>query len=220
MSGVIHVINPNSSQSVTDGISDSVEPLRPLAEIRCHTLAEGPKGIESQAQADGVIAPMLNWGAGLNDAGAVVIACFGDPGLHAMRDKLDVPVLGIQESGVLTALTLGQSFGVISILRNSVGRHMRAFGAMGVRDRCAGDRPLNLGVAELADEDVTFERMKAVGTTLRDEDGADTLILGCAGMTTYRKPLEDTLGLPVIEPCQAAVAMAIGQAALGWHKNT
>jgi allantoin racemase len=67
-----------------------------------------------------------------------VIACFGDPGLHALRDQTALPVLGIQEAAVMTALTLGHRFGVISILPASVPRHLRSFGAMGVLDRLAG----------------------------------------------------------------------------------
>ena len=115
---------------------------------------------------------------------------------------------------ILTAMTLGQRFGILSILSKSIPRHMRYVGAMGVMDRLAGDMPLQLGVLDLADRDRTFDRLKTVGTRLRDEAMADVLILGCAGMTAYRTDLEDHLGLPVVEPCQAATAMAIGRVAL------
>jgi Asp/Glu/hydantoin racemase len=211
------VINPNSSQTVTDGIDRAVAPLRALGTpIRCVTLAEGPPGIESQAQADETIPHMLRLAASLEDeAAGFVIACFGDPGLHALKERTDKPVLGIQESAVMTALTMGQRFGVIAILPGSIPRHLRAFGAMGVMDRFAGDRALNLTVAGLAVPDVTLARMVEIGSALRDEDGADTLILGCAGMAQYRDTLQEALGLPVIDPCQAAVSMAIGRIALG-----
>jgi len=210
------VINPNSSQAVTDGIDHAVEPLRALGlPIRCVTLAEGPPGIESQAQADETVPHMLRLAASLEaEAAGFVIACFGDPGLHALRDRTDKPVLGIQECAVMTALTMGQRFGVIAILPGSIPRHLRAFGAMGVTDRLAGDRALNLTVAGLAVPDVTLARMIEVGTALRDQDGADTLILGCAGMAQYRAAVQDAVGLPVIDPCQAAVSMAIGRIAL------
>lgn len=212
----IIVINPNSSVHVTAGIDRAVEPLRSLGiPIRCETLTEGPAGIESQAQADLTIAPMLALAARLSgQAAAYVIACFGDPGLHALRDQTDRPVFGIQESAVLTALSMGQRFGVIAILRNSIPRHLRAFGAMGVAARCAGDRALDLGVAELTREDRTLARMVEVGQRLRDTDDADVLILGCAGMAEYRARVEAAVGLPVIDPCQAAAAMAVGRVAL------
>lgn len=215
------VINPNSSQRVTDGIDAAIAPLRAFGTpIRCLTLAEGPPGIESQRQADLTIAPMLALAAAQTDAAGYVIACFGDPGLHALRDQTALPVVGIQEAAVMTALTLGQRFGVIAILPTSIPRHLRAFGAMGVLDRLAADRALGLGVADLADPGKSLAAMIATGKRLRDEDGAHVLIMGCAGMAHYRDPLQDATGLPVVEPCQAAVSMALGQIALSLsHKR-
>lgn len=211
MSALI-VINPNSSQVVTDGIDTAVDPLRSFGmPIRCLTLAEGPPGIETQRQADLTIAPMLALAAAQTDAAGYVIACFGDPGLHALRDQTTRPVVGIQEASVMTALTLGHRFGVIAILPASIPRHLRAFGAMGVLDRLAGDRALGLGVADLADDRKSLDAMIATGRRLRDEDGANVLIMGCAGMARYREPLQEATGLPVVEPTQAAVSMALGQ---------
>ena len=219
MSSLI-VINPNASQEVTEGIDKAVDPLRAFGiPIRCLTLAEGPPGIENQRQADLTIAPMLDLASAQSDAAGYVIACFGDPGLFALRDQTDLPVVGIQEAAVATALTLGQRFGVIAILPASIPRHLRAFGAMGVRDRLAGDRALGLGVSELADPGVSLGAMIDTGKRLRDEDGADVLIMGCAGMTGYRDPLQDATGLPVVEPTQAAVSMALGHIQLGLSHN-
>jgi Asp/Glu/hydantoin racemase len=62
----------------------------------------------------------------------------------------------------------------------------------------------------------TAERLVEVGRELRDEDGADVLIMGCAGMAAHRARLKEELGIPVVEPTQAAVAMAIGRLRLGW----
>jgi len=216
MSKTLYILNPNSSQTVTDGIAEAVAPLQGMgAPIACLTLAEGPPGIESQSQADETIAPMLRLAASL-EAGAAgfVIACFGDPGVHALRDRTAKPVLGIQEAAVATALTLGQRFGIIAILPASIPRHLRSLGAMGVLDRLAGDRALGLGVAELADPQATQARLIDTGRALRDADGAEALILGCAGMARYRGAVEHALGLPVIDPCQAAAAMMLGRIAL------
>src|SRR5258708_4300074 len=215
----ILVINPNSSETVTRAMDEGLATLRRAdgPAIECLTLAEGPPGIESQADADGVIAPLCRLVAARgNSAAAFVIACFSDPGLHGAREATARPVLGIGECSILTALTLGQRFGIIAILARSVPRHLRAVGAMGLTGRLAGDLPIGLGVAELAQEEVTLARMIAVGTRLRDEKGADVLIMGCAGMARYRARLQSALGLPVVEPTQAAVAMALGRVALGW----
>jgi len=220
MTGTIFVINPNSSEAVTAKIDDAVKPLRSAdgPDIECLTLAEGPPAVESQRDVDSVPAPLLRMAARLESAAAAfVVACFSDPGMHSLREQSQRPVLGIAECGILTALTLGQRFGVIAILANSIPRHLRYYGAIGVMGRLAGELPAGLRVHELADPDRTLRRMTEVGQALRDDHGADVLVMGCAGMAPYREPLEKTLGIPIVEPTQAAVTMAIGRVRLGWN---
>ena len=215
----ILVINPNSTVGVTRAIDDAVAPLRIAGgpEIDCLTLEEGPPGVESQIDADGVILPLCRVIRERDaDAAAFVIACFSDPGLFSAREATAKPVLGIAECGILTALTLGQRFGVISILARSVPRHLRYIAAMGVGQRFAGDLPIGRGVTELADAGATLTRMIDVGRQLRDGHGAHVLVMGCAGMVRYRADLEEAVQIPVVEPTQAAVAMAIGRVRLGW----
>ncbi|HEY4870809.1 MAG TPA: aspartate/glutamate racemase family protein [Stellaceae bacterium] len=214
----ILVINPNSTSSVTRAIDDAMAPLRMSGgpEIDCLTLDEGPPGVESQTDADSVILPLCRVIREQEvDAAAFVIACFSDPGLFSAREATQKPVLGIAECGILTALTLGHRFGVISILAGAVPRHLRYIAAMGVNQRLAGDLPIGLGVTELGDERATLTRMVDVGRRLRDQHGADVLVMGCAGMARYRDQLEDTVQIPVVEPTQAAVTMAIGRVRLG-----
>lgn len=218
MSRSIYVVNPNSNKAVTAGIDEAVERLRidggPA--IEALTLEDGPPGIQSQRDADGVVAPLLRLASTLEDeAAAFVIACFSDPGLHALREQSARPVLGIAECGVLTALTMGQRFGVIAILPNSIPRHLRTFGAMGVSGRLAGELAVGLTIAELADDRNTLLRLVQVGRRLRDDYHADTIVMGCAGMARFRRRLEDAVGLPVIEPTQAAVGMAMARVLLG-----
>ena len=218
----ILVINPNSTDAVTRAIDDAMAPLRIPGgpEIVCLTLEEGPPGVESQSDADGVILPLCRVIREADAAtGAFVIACFSDPGLFSAREATAEPVLGIAECGILTALTLGHRFGVISILARSVPRHLRYIAAMGVGQRLAGDLPIGLGVTELADARATLTRMIDVGRRLRDQHGADVLVMGCAGMARYRADLEEAVQIPVVEPTQAAVAMAIGRVRLGWGRN-
>jgi len=215
----ILVINPNSTEVVTRGIDEAVEPLRMPGgpAIDCMTLKEGPPGVETQQHVDGVVAPLLQLLSGKEkDYAAFVVACYSDPGLHSLREATKKPVLGIAECSILTALTLGQKFGVIAILKQSIPRHLRYVGALGVRERLAAELPVNLPVVELSNQEKTFGRMVAVGKALRDQHAADVVIMGCAGMARYRKPLQDEIGVPVVEPTQAAVAMAIGRVRLNW----
>lgn len=217
----ILVINPNSTEAVTRGIDEAMAPLRMEGGpgIDCVTLKEGPPGIETQQHVDGLVAPLVNL-VREKEAGysAFVIACYSDPGLHSVREVTAKPVLGISECAVLTALTLGHKFGVIAILQKSIPRHLRYLGAMGLTDRLAAELPVGLGVTELSDEKKTFGRMVNVAKALRDEHGADVIVMGCAGMARYRKPLQDEVGLPVVEPSQAAAGMAIARVRLGWQR--
>ena len=144
-----------------------------------------------------------------NASDAFVIACYSDPGLHVCREGTTRPVFGIAECGVLTALSRAERFGVIAIRQRSIARHVRYLRQMGLTERLAGERPLELSVAESA-SDKTLPRMIEVGRALKDEDGANAIVMGCAGMARHRAPLEDALGIPVIDPTQAAVTMALG----------
>jgi Asp/Glu/hydantoin racemase len=214
----IYVINPNSTAAVTAGIDRAVAPLRSAdgPRIECLTLAEGPPGIQTQRDVDGVVAPLCRRIAELDrEASAFVIACFSDPGLHSAREVTSKPVLGIMECGLLAALTLGQRFGVIAILPTSIARHRRMINAMGIESRLANERAIGLPVVELADEEKTLGRMMATARALRD-DGADSVVMGCAGMAQYRERVAQAAGIPVVEPTQAAVAMAIGRTRVGW----
>lgn len=213
----ILVINPNSNAIVTRGLDEALAPLRFAGgpEIVCRTLEEGPIGIETQAHVESVTLPLSRLVASQTGFDAFVIACYSDPGLHVCREATPKPVFGINESGVLTALARGERFGVIAIKQRSVRRHVRYLRQMGLMDRLAGERPLDMSVAETASGEHTLSRMIEIGRTLRDQDGAEVIVMGCAGMARHRKPLEAELGIPVIEPTQAAVAMALGTVVFG-----
>ena len=208
----IRVVNPNSNEAVTRGIDEAVQPLRFEGgpEIVCSTLAEGPFGVETQEHVESVALPLRRLVEADNASDAFIIACYSDPGLHVCREGTTRPVFGIAECGVLTALARAERFGVIAIMQRSIARHMRYLRQMGLMDRLAGERPLNMSVAEIASGEGTLSRMIEVGRALKDQDGANAIVMGCAGMARHRKPLEDALGIPVIDPTQAAVTMALG----------
>jgi Asp/Glu/hydantoin racemase len=208
----ILVVNPNSNEAVTRGLEDALAPLafREGPELACTTLAEGPFGIETQADVESVALPLRRMVEADNQSDAFVIACYSDPGLHLCREGTDRPVFGIAECGVLTALARGERFGVIAIRQRSIRRHIRYLRQMGLMDRLAGERPLEMSVAETASGEGTLKRMIEVGEALRDQDGADVIVMGCAGMARHRRPLEEALGIAVVDPTQAAAAMALG----------
>lgn len=211
MSGPVVVINPNSNQAVTEGLKDALAAfdLPGGPDIECLTLKDGPFGIESQLDSDSVILPLAKLVRSRPDAGAFVIACYSDPGLDTCRSIVPQPVFGIQESGVLMALARADLFGVIAIAEASIPRHRRTLARMQVLDRLACEIPLNMSVDESARGERTFARLVEVGSEVKAQ-GAGAVILGCAGMARHRAGLESELKIPVIDPTQAAVSMALG----------
>ena len=189
----ILVVNPNSNGVVTKGLADALEPIAFAdgPEIDCVTLKEGPYGIETQEHVESVTLPLRRLVAGSNEVDAFVIACYSDPGLHACREATSRPVFGINEAGVLTALARAERFGVIAIGQRSIRRHLRYMRQMGLLTRFAGERPLNMSVAETAAGERTLDRMIEVGKELRDEDSADVIVMGCAGW--WRRAMTPTL---------------------------
>src|SRR5712672_2466882 len=215
----ILVINPNSNVVVTRGLEAALQPLdfADGPEIVCTTLDGGPYGVESQADVDSVAMPLRRRVESDNGSVAFVIACYSDPGLYVCREGTDRPVFGIAECGVLTALARAETFGVIAIAQRSIRRHIRYLRQMGLIERLAGERPLNMSVAETASGEGTLAKMIEVGRTLKDQDGAGAIVMGCAGMARHRQPLEQALGIPVIDPTQAAVTMALGTVQFSQH---
>ncbi|MCX5570076.1 aspartate/glutamate racemase family protein [Kaistia nematophila] len=214
----ILVLNPNSSVDVTQSMNAALDLVRTPGgpEVVCATLQEGPPGIETQEHVESVVLPIARYFEA-NPADAYVIGCFSDPGLALARENLKRPVLGIAESAFHMATGLGRRFGIVAIKQGSIARHMRAVRSLGYMDRLAGDRPLDIGVTQMQGSGVV-ERIVEVGTELRDRDGADVLILGCASMGGYRSEIEDRLGLPVIDPTQAAVMRAMSTISLGYRQ--
>ncbi len=210
------VINPNSNAEVTAAISEALDPLRLAGgpEIECETLDEGPFGIENQADVESVTMPLRQLVVQRTGADAFVIACYSDPGLHVCREASAKPVFGIQECAVLTAAARGDRFGVIALSSASIRRHLHYMRQLGTMDRLAGERAVDLSVSETGKGGETYDRLAQIGRELRDLDGADIVILGCAGMASHRATLEDDIGIPVIDPTQAAVAMAVGAVVL------
>lgn len=204
----ILVINPNSSVSVTQSMEACLGLVRAATHhrITCTELAKSPAGIETDAHVADVI-PNIVEAVDAASADAFVLACFSDPGIAAVRKTTTRPVVGIAEAAYLAALGLGDRFGIVSLGQSSIDRHLRYLKHLGFNRRLAGDRSIDMTVVELMAGDVV-ETVARTAKRLRDEDGANVVILGCAGLGGYRRAMEDLLGMPVIDPVQAGVALA------------
>ena len=207
----ILVINPNSNASVTAGIDAAVDEYRSVGslEIDCITLADGPFGIESDEDVAAVVPLVLREITGRNgDYAAFVVACYSDPGVSEARTVSVGTVLGIQESAIGLSASYGRRFGVVALSRNSIQRHIAYVRSIGMQDFHAGERPLEISVDEAANDPNTLQRIVEISKELMAEDGAETIILGCAGLGAHRREAQAELGVPVIDPVQAAVQLA------------
>lgn len=214
----ILVINPNSSKAVTRSMEACLAPFDGNGhDIRCVELEGAPIGIETDDHVAEVV-PLLVKAIRSATADLIVVACFSDPGISAARAASKVPVIGIAEAAYVTALGLGSRFGIVSLGPSSIARHRRYLETLRLDGRLAGDRSIDMTVAELVSSDAVVP-VTSIGSVLRDEDGADVVILGCAGLGTYREALQAKLGLPVVDPVQAGVALACMQADLGYHRR-
>lgn len=145
---------------------------------------------------------------------AVVMAGFGEHGREGVRQLLDVPVVDITEAAAQMACLLSYRFGVVTTMSSAIGGIHESLASMGLSDRCAGIRAADVPVSSIHDSPDVVERLAEVGHRLLD-DGADALVLGCAGFAGLDERLQDILHAPVIDGVAAAVAWAEGIIHLG-----
>lgn len=206
----ILVVNPNSSRSCTAGIAAALAGFAApgLPRLEVTRLADGPPAIVTWRDWSSVVEPLCRL-VEREAAAAYVIACVSDPGVDAVRTVTRAPVFGPLRAAVAAALARADRFGIIAFADPSLVRQRRALQAMGVEGRLLGHVPLNLPMEVLTDA-VAPRAALIAGARRIAEGGAEAVILGCAGMAGHRAAVEDACGLPVIEPCQAAAALALG----------
>ncbi|HEY8612406.1 MAG TPA: aspartate/glutamate racemase family protein [Roseomonas sp.] len=205
----ILVINPNRDAACTAGIAAAVEPYaRPgLARFDTIALKDGPAAIASWRDWFSVALPLCA-AVQAEAADAYVIACVSDPGVEAVREVTDRPVLGPFRAAVLAALARADRFGVIAFVDASRERQRRVLLSMGVESRMAATVALNLPMSALTDPEAPRAALLAAGRRLA-EAGSGAVVLGCTGMAGHRAFLEAEIGVPVIEPCAAVAAQAL-----------
>jgi Asp/Glu/hydantoin racemase len=206
----ILVINPNCSSDCSAGIEAAIAPFRfpGGAALEVVTLPEGPRAIYSWRDWHAVVEPLCRR-IEAEPAEAYVVACASDPGIEAARLVTNRPVFGVFRSAVAAAVAQTELFGVIALVDQSLPRHLLALRAMGLDGRLAAEVAMNVTMETLLDPKLVRSRLMAAARELASA-GAGAVILGCTGMAHHRSAIADAVGLPVIEPCQAGVLMAIG----------
>jgi allantoin racemase len=215
----IMVINPNTSESMTNHLrGELVRIKRADTELTVVCADKGPETIESAYDEAYAIPPTLELVIRANREGydAVILACFADPGLDAAKEISEIPVIGIEESSLHLAAMLGARFSIMTPRRQRIPNRKEHVHMRGMDHFLASVRSLDLSVAETdADPERTKKRILEVARLAAEEDGAEIIILGCAGMAGYALELELKLGVKVLDPSAVALKVAEAMADLG-----
>lgn len=192
----------------------------PGVDVEVWSLADGPPSIESAYEAVLVVLELTRAVLCARDEGfaAVIVGCFSDPGLDALRELVDIPVIGPGASAVHLAAQLGTRFSVIAPLGGGDGRVAARLRALGVADTFASVRGIGMSVLDLArDREAVLERVIEVARAVAREDAADVFVLGCMsmGFAGVSDDVQKRVGLPVVNPVVAALKTAEAVVAMG-----
>lgn len=209
----IAIINPNTSEQMTAAIAEVARKYaRPGTVVEAVNPEFGPRSIEGFFEEYVAAHAMLEWVlAARGKYDAFIIACYGDPGLYGARELVDVPVIGIAEASFHFASVLGHSFSILIPLPHLVPFTSELVRLHGFTHRLASIRPVDLAVLDLDSASTEVEkRLVHVGRKAIEEDGAEVICLGCAGMALMDKAVEAALGVPVLDGTVCAVKLAEG----------
>jgi len=201
---ILDIIVPVSTDIWNKGVESEAQRIKsPDAEIRVTSLAKGPVSIESEYDEAFSSPHVISRAKELEMQGSngIIIYCFGEPGLHACKEKLDIPVVGLREAAVSMAGILGDRIGVISTIKNAVPRHARALEHK-VHKVVAVDMPV-------LDFVNTRELEKRIEGKVQEliEYGCDIVVLGCGSMLNINiNRLQKDYGIPIVIPLNAAMA--------------
>lgn len=207
----ILVINPNTSKAMTDDIAETARRYaRPDTEIVAKSPSFGPRSIEGHFEESiAAMATVEEVAKNRDDYDAFVVACFGDPGVYACREVTDKPVIGIAEAAMRMSGFLGHSFSIVTVLDRTKPLMEDLVRTVGMESRCASVRCSGVSVLSLEEnpegalDDLVAEAQKAV-----EEDGAESILLGCAGMGPLEERIMAEVDVPVLDGTVCAVKIA------------
>ena len=209
----IFLINPNATESMTAAAAASARGVaadgtRIVEGTGTGTAPLSIEGFSDEAMAVPSMLAQIR-AAEVGGAQATVIACFDDPGLDAAREVAAGPVLGLCQSAVQAAMVLAKRFSIITTLPRSVPVIEDLVDRYGAGRHCRKVRAIDLPVLALeGDSQRAFDLLVAEIGLARDEDGAEAVVLGCAGMSEMTEALGHATGVLVIDGVTVAVKLA------------
>jgi allantoin racemase len=221
----IIVINPNTTASMTRLIGESARAVAaPGTTITAVNPEMGPVSIESHydeaLSVPGLLAEIARAQAAPVPADGFVVACFGDPGLDAARELAQGPVIGIAEAAMHAASFLGRGFSVVTTLARTAGRAWDLAERYGMTRFCRAVRSCEIPVLGLEDPaSDAFAAIVAEARAAVADDGAEAIVLGCAGMADLAARMTKAVGVPVVDGVAAATKTVEGLVAMGLQKG-
>lgn len=216
----IKIINPNTTQSMTESIENLARRVaRSDTQVWAVTPTSGPDSIECYVDeylaVPGVLKEVIR-GDREEGADAFIIACFGDPGLQAAREVTSKPVLGICESAIAAAKFIAPYFSIVSVLDRSRKVTEDVVSNYGAERFCRSIRSTGLSVLEFGrDPKKGLEALAYQGKLAVQQDGAECILLGCAGFVDFVEDLSAQLGVPVLDGVMPAVKFAEAMVDMG-----
>lgn len=215
----IFVINPNTTESMTEHIRrELVKIKRPETELMVVNPEHGPVSIESVYDETLAGPPTLELVRQANQEGydAIIIACFSDPALDAAKEVSEIPVIGIEEATLHVAAMLGHKFSITTVFSTRVPTRDLHVRMHGLESRYASSLVMNMPVLEMdAKPEEAKARILELARQAVKEQGAEVVILGCAGLAGYAADVERELGVVVLDPTAVAFKMAEALTELG-----
>lgn len=212
------VINPNTSRAMTDKIAVAARgAAAPDVAVTAVCPVVGPAAIESHSDEVFAAAAVLAEVADGERSGydGFVIACFGDPGLDAAREVASGPVVGIAEAAMHLATITGRRFAVVTTLSRTLGRASDLVRRYGFGEACVSMYATSVPVLDL--EDTSAESFEIVASMCEQAvaDGADSIVLGCAGMSDLCDRLTARVGIPIIDGVAASIGLVGAMVRMG-----
>ena len=211
------VVNPNTTRSMTEKIGVAARAAAlPSTEIVAVNPDAGPPSIEGYYDEVFAIPGLIGEMRRAGPVDGTIIACFDDTGLEAARSFSAAPVIGIGEAAFHMASLIAGKFSVVTTLSRSVPAIEHNLVRYGLASRCARVRAAEVAVLELeipgsaARGRISREIDRAI-----QEDAAEAIVLGCAGMADLAAALGREHGLPVIDGVAAAVKLIEALVGLG-----
>ena len=183
-------------------------------------IESGPKSIESAYEEFLSVPGTVEKAVQAEEEGfdGVILGCFGDPGLDALREMVNIPIVGPGESAMHVAAMLGHRFSIVTVLDSVVPSLERLAKVVGLDQKLASVRAVNIPVLELRQNiELTTNRMMEESQKAIKEDKADVIVLGCMSMAFMgvSDMMQDSLGIPVVNPAFLSLAVLEGLVSSG-----